>query len=207
MTARTLALVFLLFAFSAGAFAAEPEKNEVLNNGQDITRPLARFDARYQYQLLPGGRAKNTVTVRTDRPFVINEHWGIGTRVDLPAVFSNKVTADEPHGAFKGGLGDLLGEIVLIRKFNELWAAGAGTQFIFPTAGTDQLGDGKYQLLPTVGIRRQLPGVSNGSFAGFVMRYAVNYAGSEKRPSISTLEMAPTFNWILPDNWFFSEAK
>jgi hypothetical protein len=201
MKARYFTFIVLILAFSTGALA---EESKVLNNGQDLTRPLARFDTRYQYQLLKNGRSKNTFTARTDRPFVINERWQVATRVDLPLVLSNKVTADEPNGALKGGLGDVLSEIDLIRTFNELWAAGAGTQFIFPTAGNDQMGDGKYQLLPTLGVRRQLPAVSNGSFAGFTMRYAVDYAGSRKRPSISTLEMAPTFNWVVRDNWFLT---
>ena len=204
MTARVLALIVMILAFSGGVFAAGPKEDKITNNGQDITRPLSRFDVRYQYQLLQGGRCKNTFTVRADRPFVINEHWGIGTRIDLPFLLANKVTADEPNGVLKAGLGDLLSQILLIRKLNELWAVGTGTQFIFPTAGNDQMGDGKYQLLPTVGVRRQLPEVSNGSFAGFTARYAVDYAGSRKRQSIGTLEMAPTFNWTLPENWFVS---
>ena len=204
MIKRAFVLAFFGLVFSASAFAAEGALDSQVNNGQDITRPLARFDAHYQYQLLQNGRAKNIFTFRTDRPFAVNEHWGIGTRVDPPCLITNKVTADEPEGTTKFGLGDLLSQVILIRKFSDLWAAGAGTQFVFPTASTDQMGDGKYQLLPTLGIRRQLSEISSGSFAGFTMRYAVNYAGSRKRPAISTLEMAPTFNWMLPRDWFVS---
>ena len=36
------------------------------------------------------------------------------------------------------------------------------------------------------------------------MHYAVDYAGSPKRNSISTLEMAPMFNWTLPGQWFLT---
>jgi hypothetical protein len=196
--------VLLSLALSANSFAAEVGENQQINNGQDITRPLSRVDARYQYQLLKEGRSKNIFTLRSDYPIVMNDFWGIGLRVDLPSDLTNKVTADEPDGALKFGLGDVLGQILVARKFNDQWAAAAGTQFVFPTADTDQMGDGKYQIVPTAGVRRSLPGLSNGSFAAFLMRYAVDYAGSRKRPSISTLEMAPMVNWMLPRDWFIT---
>jgi len=202
MTPKALILVLLSLVLSANSFAAEVGENQQINNGQDITRPLARVDTRYQYQLLKEGRSKNIFTLRSDYPIVMNDFWGIGLRVDLPSDLTNKVTADEPNGSLRFGLGDVLGQILLAGKFNDRWAAAAGTQFVFPTAGTDQMGDGKYQIVPTVGVRRSLPGVSNGSFAAFLMRYAVDYAGSSKRNSISTLEMAPMVNWMLPHDWF-----
>ena len=204
MIKRTLVLAFLSLAFSVSATASEVGENQQINNGQDITRPLSRVDARYQYQLLKEGRSKNIFTFRSDRPIVLSEHWGIGLRADLPLDLTNKVAADEPEGDLRFGLGDVLGQILLARKFNDQWAAAAGTQFIFPTGSTGQMGDGKYQVVPTVGVRRSLPGVSNGTFAAFLMRYAVDYAGSSKRSSISTLEMAPMFNWMLPRDWFFT---
>lgn len=202
---RRMLVLALLGAFLfSNAFAAEVPGDKELNTGQDVTRPLNRLDVRYQYQLLAKKASKNTFTFRTDRPFFIDEKWGIGTRLDLPAVLTNKKTAQEPGGPYKFGLGDVLGQVLLIRTFNDRWAAAAGAQFIFPTSGTDQMGSGKYQGVPTAGVRRKLSEWSEGSFAGFLMRYAVDYAGSRKRNSISTLEMAPMLNWVLPRQWFMT---
>ena len=202
MNPRILALAFLGLVMAASAHAAEPFGDTEHNNGQDFTRPLARVDARYQYQLLKDSRSKNIFTLRSDRPIVLNDHGGIGLRADLPTDLTNKVSADEPGGALRFGLGDVLGQVLLVRKFDDLWAAAAGTEFVFPTATTGQMGDGKYQVVPTAGVRRALPVLSHGSFAALLMRYAVDYAGSPKRDSISTLEMAPMFNWVLPHDWF-----
>ncbi len=202
MNKRTLVLALLSLVAASNAFAAESPQGKILNNGQDFSRPLARIDARYQYQLLKGDRSKNIFTFRSDRPIVLNDHWGIGLRADLPMDLTNKVSADEPDGALRFGLGDVLGQMLVVRKFNDLWGAAAGAEFLFPTATTGQMGDGKYQVVPTAGVRRSLPGLRNGSFAAVLMRYAVDYAGSPKRNSISTLEMAPMFNWILPRDWF-----
>ena len=204
MVKRTLALALLSFVLFSSAFASEVPGTKELNTGQDVTRPLARFDARYQYQLLAKKSSKDTFTFRTDRPFDINEKWTIGTRMDLPCVLTDKKTAQEPGGPYKFGLGDILGQALLIRKFDDLWAAAAGTQFIFPTAGTDQMGDGKYQLVPTAGVRRTLPQLGEDGFVALLMRYAVDYAGSSKRSSISTLEMAPMLNWVFPRQWFMT---
>lgn len=202
MVKRILLLMLLNLILPSGLFAAEGVKPEELNTGQDICRPLSRFDARYQYQLLEKKYSKNTFTLRTDRPFVIDKGWKIATRLDFLSVLTNKATPQEPGGPLKFGLGDLLSQVLLIREFNDRWAAAAGTQFIFPTASTNQMGSGKYQLVPTLGVRRTLPEVSEGSFAGFLMRYAVDYAGNPKRASISTLEMAPTVNWVFTRQWF-----
>lgn len=204
MIKRILFLVFLISILPANSFSAEKEENRLLNNGQDITRPLARFDTSYQYQTLQGGRTENFFTFRTDRPFVINNRWWIGTRVDLPCILTNKKTALDPEGPFKFGLGDILTQILLIRFFDDKWAAAAGNQFVFPTAHTSQMGNGKYQLVPTAGVRRMLPELSNGSFTALLVRYAVDYAGSPKRDRISTIEMAPMFNWELPKHLFVS---
>ncbi len=82
MLKRTLLLALLSFVLSAAAFAAEVGENRQVNNGQDITRPLSRIDARYQYQLLKG-----------DRPILLNDYWGIGLRADLPCDLTNKITS------------------------------------------------------------------------------------------------------------------
>ncbi len=204
MIPKALLLLLLSVFLSMSVFAAEVGENRQINNGLDITRPLARVDARYQYQLLKGNRSKNIFTFRSDRPIVLNDHWGIGLRADLPCDLTNKITADEPNGGLRFGLGDVLGQILLATKFNDRWGSAVGAEFVFPTAGTDQMGDGKYQIVPTLGVRRMLPKLSDGSFAALLMRYAVGYAGSHKRSSISTLEMAPMLNWMLPRNWFIT---
>jgi len=202
MIRRMLGIVFLGFILAVPVAAAQPAGGNDFNTGQDITRPLARLDARYPYQLLAKKRSKDIFTLRTDRPIVLNDHGGIGTRMDLPLVLTNKKTAREPGGPYKFGLGDVLGQVLLIRKFDDLWAAAAGSEAVFPTSRTDQMGNGKYQIVPTLGVRRKLPGVSSGSFAALLMRYAVDYAGSKKRDGISTLEMAPMVNWVFPRQWF-----
>ncbi len=204
MAKRTLVLTLLSLVLSTCAFAADVPSDKNLNTGEDITHPPSTFDVRYKYQLLHEERSQNTWTLRTDRSSFFTKSWGIGTRFDLPCVLTNNFSAHEPDGALKFGLGDFLAQAILLKKFGDQWAAGAGAQFIFPTATGDQMGGGKYQLLPTLGVRRKLPELSEGSFAEMTVRYAFDYAGSKKRSNIGTLEMAPSINWMLPGNWFIN---
>lgn len=195
-------LIVLLFADVASAEHRRFHLFKALNNGQDTTRPLARFDFRYQYKLLRKKLSKNTFIFRTDRPIPLNEAWEINTRLDIPCVLTNKNTQRTPAKEYRFGLGDVLAEALLTKKIGHEWGAAAGSRFIFPTATGETLGSGKYQLLPTVAVGRKLPGISDGSFFTLTTRYAFDYAGSHKRRSISTLEFGPSFNWMMPRHWF-----
>jgi hypothetical protein len=80
----SLAVVALVVAILASSivWAAEEE----VNNGQDPTRPLTRFDFRYQYQNLPPDDHDNShiSTLRADKPFVLSQRWTLAARSDLP---------------------------------------------------------------------------------------------------------------------------
>jgi hypothetical protein len=65
-----MAGILLVFA---GATASA--QDEATNNGEDLTRPLNRFDVRLQYETLPdmdefheefGNRDQETLTLRSD---------------------------------------------------------------------------------------------------------------------------------------------
>jgi hypothetical protein len=175
---------------------------ETINNGRDITRPLTRFDTSYEYQDTLKGHAENTFTIRTDRPFCMAPGWEMAVRTDLPCVLTNKITSNEPGKDFNFGLGDVLTQILLVRNEGDFWAFAAGTQLIFPTGTTTQMGNGKYQAVPTFGIRRMLPEISEGSFFGFLARYAVDYAGSASRQHINTIGVSPVLDINFPGDWF-----
>ena len=51
--------VVLLFCCWLAAALAPAAETEATNNGQDFTRPLTRFDIRYEYQNTPGSKNDN----------------------------------------------------------------------------------------------------------------------------------------------------
>jgi hypothetical protein len=181
-------------------WAAEEE----VNNGQDPTRPLTRLDFRYQYQNLPPDDHDNAhiITPRADKPFVLAPGWSLATRIDLPLFITDAVSPDNPGGAYLFGIGDMLVQGLLINTLSKRFAVAGGAQMIFPTASRDTMGAGKYRLVPTLGARYNLPEITPGSWAAFLLRYDYDFAGESDRRHISELQLAPLVNVALPDSWF-----
>jgi hypothetical protein len=182
-----------------------------LNNGEDFTRPLARFDLRQRYERLPddGGLApeKWVTTLRTDVWRGLGEGWKLYGRADLPLVYANDVTSSfnpEGHGRF--GVGDLLTEVAIIpAPPTSRFGYGFGVRVVWPTAGLNEAGKGKYQIGPVVGVRAMLPEISSGSFFLFEARYQNSIASRDEnkgRPDINQLSIQPKLNVNLPSKWF-----
>ena len=103
----------------------------------------------------------------------------------------------------EAGLGDSEFQAVLIREFNKRWAAGVGTFILAPTA-SDQIGSGKWQVMPGFGFRYSFLELGEETFVAPQMRYAVSVAGTASTRDISELQIAPLFNLDLPDRWFLT---
>lgn len=217
----TLALLTVLTLFaSAPAFADEsksgrssandqtPDHEEVVNNGQDPTKPLTRVDIRYQYQnLTPSDHDNaNIVTLRADKPIPIGDGWSLGARFDMPLFFTDAVSADNVDGNTEFGMSDLLAQALFIKTANEKIAYAVGGQLILDTATEQQMGGGKYRLVPTLGMRYALPEISKGTWMAALARYDYDFADGrdedDTRPHKSELQLAPLINFALPDNWF-----
>jgi hypothetical protein len=79
---------------------------------------------------------------------------------------------------------------------------GGGAQMIFPIASRDNMGAGKYRLVPTLGARYNLPEITPGSWAAFLILYDYDFAGESDRRHISELQLGPLVNIALADGWF-----
>lgn len=172
------------------------------NNGEDLTRPLPRFDFRFQYQDKGGGVEQSTFLLRRDQPIPLNERWKISTRFELPLVLSNNSGRDNPDGHMGFGTGDALAQVILIDTLTERFAYGAGARMLFPTANEDQFGSGKYRLIPVAGARYKLTELSRGSYFQLAVRYDFDVGGYGGRNHVSQLQLSPTLNVALPDRWF-----
>lgn len=53
--------------------------------------------------------------------------------------------------------------------FNDRWADGIGTRWMFTTAAGDAFGDGKWQVAPIGRFRCLFPEISNATFAEVVL--------------------------------------
>lgn len=181
----------------------ETAGTEEINDGEDFTRPLNRFDFRYEFENVHSpNHDDNIFTFRTDVPVQLDETWKLALRLDLPLRYTDvKDKTDNPAGTYKFGAGDLLTQIGLVKTLSPRWAVGAGSQFIFPSASAGEMGNGKYQAVPIVGARYMIPEISSGTFMEGLIRYDFDYAGDSHRKHISNLQFQPTLDVRLPDSW------
>jgi hypothetical protein len=188
-------------------------QDAVENNGQDFTRPENLFQLRNVFQTAPGSGitpgtirtvTTDTTVLRTDYKFNVAPQWTVVVRGDLPFVVKDAITADDPDGAYVGGLGDADVQAALIDTISARWAAGGGLRIVAPT-GTNDLTGGTWQALPIVGARAMLPEISDGSFFTGLFRYDVSFANAmPSARNVSNLQFAPTLNIDLPDRWFIT---
>ena len=131
------------------------------NTGEDLTAPTNRFDLRMQFETLPDQKRKGeifddltteTITLRTDL-LLFAKPDQLALRFDLPLKWTDKPNESkiqQLHPVWNGDprAGDLRAEL------DHRWAVGGGLRAILPTATGEAFGDGKWQLVPTVGVRR-----------------------------------------------------
>jgi hypothetical protein len=207
------AMSCLLLFDQAKAQQAPPSsvQTAVPNNNQDFTRPENLFQLRNVFQTAPGSGSTpgtirtvttDTTVLRADYKFNIAPQWTVALRGDLPFVVKDAITADDPGGAYVGGLGDADVQAAVIDTISARWAAGAGLRIVAPTGTTDLTG-GTWQALPIVGARAMLPEIGEGSFFTSLFRYDVSFARAvESAKDANNLQFAPTLNIALPDRWF-----
>jgi hypothetical protein len=181
------------------------------NNGEDPTRPRNQFQVRQRYERLPDAGVREpekwTTTLRADLRAGLSHDWKLYGRVDLPLVYSHDVTSSfNPDGHGRFGTGDLLTDIAIIAPPpTARLGYGLGVRAVWPTAGLNEAGKGKYQIGPAVGARVSLPEITPGSFFLTKVIYLNSVAsrdGNSRRPDVNLLKIQPKFNVGLPDNWF-----
>jgi hypothetical protein len=168
-------------------------------NGEDFTRPVTRFDLRFEYNASPGsGPTQGSIqrvdtgiaALRAEREINLDAHWKLGLLTELPLVVNNAITSDNPLGNRVSGLGDAFFQAALITRLDDL---NLGARMVAPTA-TDRLGAGRWQIMPAFGMRYSFTELGPDTYFVPLLRYAVSFAGDPSRRNISEPQFAPTLN-------------
>jgi hypothetical protein len=211
VAAVCLPAVVLAGESESSALEADTAIHGGFNNGEDPTRPRNQFQVRQRYERLPdaGGREpeKWVTTLRADLWTGFGDGWKLYGRIDQPLVYSHDVTSGfNPNGHNRFGQGDLLTEIAIVAPPpTARLGYGLGVRAVWPTAGLNEAGKGKYQIGPVAGARYSLPEIGPGSFflaKAIYLNSVASRDGNSGRADINLLKLQPKFNVGLPDHWF-----
>jgi hypothetical protein len=176
-----------------GGVPGSLQENASDYNGEDITRPESKFDARFQGT--DSGATtrtdKETLLVRLAGAINLDADWKFGWLAQIPVVQKNTAAPEAADASQEFGIGDGAFQGILSRPLNERWAYGFGARLVVPTA-EESLGSGKWQIMPGFGVRYSF--LEDGSDTYFVpkIRYALSFAGDPTRRNISEPQIAPT---------------
>ena len=145
----------------------------------------------------------DTFRLRADTRVDLAPDWQLALRGDLPFLAKNPLNSSNPNADYLYGVGDADVQAALIHDIDARWKAGFGARLIMPT-GDDNLGSGKWQIMPIVGARYSMPDVGWGMYFEPLLRYDVSVAGDPAKRSISNLQFAPTVNLSFPDGWYLA---
>jgi hypothetical protein len=179
----------------------------------DVFKPPKNLlQLRYEYLTAPGsgGAPGSIATVTTDQIRLrldhridLSQQSLLVLRGDLPVAAKDPISASNPSGDYRYGLGDSDVQAIYAYNFDSRWAAGLGSRLVAPTGG-DTLGSGKWQILPIAGFRYRLSEINSDSYFEPYARYDVSFAGDPAKRNISNLQLAPLLTIALPETWLVS---
>ena len=180
--------------------------------GDDPTQPLRKIELLDRYTEAPGpgvqeGSTKqvetNTPFARIEEPFKIAPQWQLNFRAEIPVVWTNGVTPENPTGATVSGFGNVLTQAWVVHDFDQRWAVALGGQLIAPTSTNSVASDAWEQVTGFV-VRAMLPELSPGSYFAPQIRYGIDFEGNDDGRMLRQLRIAPTLNINLPHQLFFT---
>lgn len=191
---KRLALLCVFCASSAAVAQEAPPEG----SGSDIVSLDRRFDLRAEVAS-DNGEDEQTLTLRYDRRFKVNNTWIANLRFDLP--FKR---TDQDNGTIDFGRGDFLFQATFGRKFSNGEGLSFGSQIILPTGVQQQEGRGKWRMRPIVAYRWPAPTVTPDSFFQLLVRYDGSFAGGEDRRDTREIQVSPNLEIALPGKTYVS---
>jgi hypothetical protein len=158
----------------------------------DVLAPKSLFQLYFAVRTAPGSGlddAIRTVTtdtfkLRADTRIDLTTDWQLSLRGDLPFVAKDPLNSSNPSGDYLYGVADADLQAALIHDIDARWKAAFGARLIMPT-GVDNLGSGKWQIMPIVGMRYSMPDVGSGLYFEPLLRYDASFAGDPSKKSIT----------------------
>jgi hypothetical protein len=205
-----LALVLLPAAPArpqAGDAPATPSATEI---NKQLTNPVSSLwsiafqqnNYRLGYETPESGeRWSSNLLFQPVLPVSITKEWNLITRPVIP-LFVSQPHPDEEN-PFHANRSTAFGDTAFLQLASpgpDLvggWLLGVGPTWVFPTAGSDYTGSGRWQVGPAA-----LAGyLSEKWIAGALFQNWWSFAGSNDREDTNSMNLQPFFSYFLRDGW------
>ena len=206
MRLQAKVLVIVCFMLAMPCIIPLRAADEEVNNGQDFTRPVRRFDTLIKYDDMIGDASSSTLTLHAGLPFELRRGWMVSLSAELPYTRTKGISPNNPEGISVNGFGEVFTEALFIAPTKGKWTYVVGAQYILPSASKKELGTGRDQLVPSAGFKYDLSGWMPGAWCAVMAREAFDVAGYSGYSHINQTIIQPMFNINLPDLWFVTFA-
>jgi len=197
--------VFAVFAIGASALpearaqdgenGAHPAKSLTAQAG-DPTAPLVQFQVT-DFFAFSNSNAEGYANYFNFQPVIPIRKNRLIPRSQILRFTAPLITTAGPGR--KTGLGDIAFVDLLVSDPTRWWIWGLGVSAVAPTASSDELGQGKWQLGPAATlVYYRIPDWQLGG----LFQNPVSIAGDGDRPKVNTFQFQPLANYLKGD-WYF----
>ena len=178
--------------------AAAEEATEAL--AQQAQNPLANlisipFQNNTNFGVGPLDRTQNVLNFQPVIPVSIRKDWLLDIRTILPVIYQ----PEPPQGGGGTfGLGDINTQFYFVPKTDSNITWGVGPAFVFPTATSQVLGQGKWSIGPAAVIVVTTEDLVFGAVAFNVW----SFAGDSNRANVNQLTFQPFINYNFDNGWY-----
>jgi hypothetical protein len=134
-------------------------------------------------------------------PVSITDDWNLITRPVIPLFVSQP--HPNPNDPRKNARNTNFGDITLLQLVSPSpnlvgnWLLGLGPTWMFPTAGSDYTGQGKWQVGPGALVGY----LSDKWILGVFPQFWWSFAGPNSREQTGQMNFQPIASYFLPDGW------
>jgi hypothetical protein len=196
-------LAILLFATTLTAQNAAPA-NSTEDLAKAVQNPVASlisvpFQNNTNFAIGPYNRTQDVLNIQPVIPAKISPHWMLISRIIQPIVWQ-PYSPLTTGGQF--GFGDMSPTFFLSPAHPGKLIWGAGPAWVFPTATSSILGQGKVSIGPSVVVLVQPDHWSLGALVNNVW----SFAGSGGRPEVNQMTLQYFVTYNLKKGWNVSSS-
>lgn len=201
MLQRGFFLLLMLSAIAKNSIALADDIENLAKASQNPVADLISlpFQNNTNFNLGPYDRTQDILNIQPVIPVHINAQWNLISRIILPVIDQPIVT--EPQGS-KSGMGDLNPTFFISPRAPGKFIWGLGPVFVLPTATDRILGQGKWNVGPSI-VLLTMPG---HWVIGVLANNVWSVGGNNNRPNVNQFLMQYFINYNMAKGWYVTSS-